>query len=294
MQARMTASLCELIRRTAADLPRDVEAVLRAARRREKPQSSARWALDTILDNVRLARTRAAPLCQDTGSQLFYCSVPYRFDTRPLVKAIHAAVRQATAHGFLRPNTIDSVTGSPCAHNLGAGAPAIHIEFEPRRTIEVRLVMKGGGSENVSVQYSLPDTRLKAGRDLEGARRCVLDAVAQAQGNGCAPGVLGVCLGGDRASGAECAKRQFLRLLNDRSPDARLAVLERRVLRDAQLLGIGPMGFGGATTLLGVKIGSLARLPASYFVSVAYMCWAFRRRGVVLDAAGRVVNRLYD
>ncbi|MFH1476940.1 MAG: fumarate hydratase [Verrucomicrobiota bacterium] len=306
MPSTWTKSLIELIRRTSADLPRDVEAALRKARRHEKPQSPARWALDTVLDNVRLARARGTPLCQDTGALLFYCEVPFRFDTRRLTVAIHKAVRQATRTGSLRPNTIDSITGCSCAHNLGAGGPArnathsvaggpvIHIEFTPRRTVTIRLVMKGGGSENVSAQFSLPDARLKAGRDLEGVRRCMLATVAQAQGNGCAPGVLGVCIGGDRATGADHAKRQLLRPLNEHAPEARLAALERQVLTNAQKLGIGPMGFGGATTLLGVKIGALTRLPASYFVSVAYMCWAFRRRGIVLDAAGRVVRQLYD
>jgi len=294
MQSTWTKSLSELIRQTSADLPRDVETALRKARRREKPSSSAHWALDTILANIRLARVRGAPLCQDTGTLLFYCQVPLRFDTRRLTAAIRAAVRQATDQGSLRPNTIDPLTGCSCAHNLGAGAPVIHIEFAVRRTVAVRLIMKGGGSENVSVQFSLPDARLKAARDLAGARRCILSAVAQAQGNGCAPGVLGVCIGGDRATGAEYAKRQFLRSLNDHAPEACLATLERQVFADAQKLGIGPMGFGGATTLLGVKIGALTRLPACYFVSVAYMCWAFRRRGVVLNAAGRAVRQLYD
>lgn len=287
-------SLMELIRRTSADLPGDVEAALRRARRQEKPQSSARWALDTILANIRLARTRAAPLCQDTGTLIFYCTVPFRFDTRRLQTAIRAAVRQATAQGSLRPNTIDALSGVPCQHNLGAGAPVIHVAFAPRQTVDLRLIMKGGGSENVSAQFSLPDAALEAGRDLEGVRRCALAAVAQARGNGCAPGVLGIGIGGDRTTSAECAKRQFLRLLNDQAPVPRLAALEKKVLADAQKLGVGPMGFGGATTLLGVKIGALTRLPACYFVSVAYMCWAFRRRGIVLDAAGRVVRHLYD
>ena len=238
MPSTWTKSLIKLIQRTSADLPRDVEAVLRKARRREKPESSARWALDIIMDNMRLARARGAPLCQDTGTLLFYCQVPFRFDTRGLTAAIHAAVRHATRQGSLRPNTIDALTGCDCAHNLGAGAPVIHVEFAPRRTVAIRLIMKGGGSENVSTQFSLPDALLKAGRDLEGVRRCILSAVAQAQGNGCAPGVLGVCIGGDRATGAECAKRQFLRPLNDHAPNPRLAVLDRQVLTDAQKLGI--------------------------------------------------------
>ncbi|MBI2441046.1 MAG: fumarate hydratase [Lentisphaerae bacterium] len=287
-------SLEQLIRRTSADLPNDVEAALRRAQRKEKPGSAARWALDTILTNVALARERDAPLCQDTGALSFYCRAPRRFDTRGLTAAIHAAVRRATTKGFLRPNTVDPLTRCPCAHNLGPGAPVIHVEFERRRTVEVRLILKGGGSENVSVQFSLPDLRLKAGRDLEGVRCCLLWTLVQAQGQGCAPGVLGVCIGGDRAAGAEYAKRQLLRPLSDRATEPRLAALERKALQDAQKLLIGPMGLGGATTLLGVKIGALASLPASFFVSVAYMCWAFRRRGIVLDAAGRVVRQLYD
>ncbi len=277
-----------LIRRAASDLPADVAAALRAARRRERPGSPARWALDTILENVRLARARGAPLCQDTGALQFYVRLPFGYDVRVLERAVPAAVRQATRRGWLRPNTLDAVTGASRPGNLGPGAPAVHLEFGRGRALEVRLLLKGGGSENVSAQYSLPDQRLAAGRDLEGVRRCVLDAVVRAQGRGCAPGVLGVCLGGDRAAGMAHAKRQLLRPLGARAADPRLAALERRLLREANTLGIGPMGFGGATTLLGVRCAALDRLPASYFVSVAYLCWAARRAGVRLDAGGSI------
>ncbi len=292
MQSSWTQSLAELIQRTSSDLPPDVESALRRARRRERAGSAARWALDAILENVRLARERRVPLCQDTGALLFYCQMPHGADTRPLRAALCAAVRQATRRGHLRPNAIDPVTGRSHFDNLASGTPVIHVEFAARRTTAVRLLLKGGGSENVSAQFSLPDAGLRAGRNLEGARRCILAAVQRAQGNGCGPGILGVCLGGDRASGAEFAKRQLLRPLGDHAADPRLAALERRVLREAQALGIGPMGFSGANSLLGVKIGALARLPACYFVSVAYLCWACRRQGVELDAAGRIVRFL--
>ena len=168
-----------------------------------------------------------------------------------------------------------------------------HFQQGARKTVDVRLLMKGGGSENVSCQYSLPNEDLRADRDLEGVRRCMLDAVWQAQGNGCAPGVLGVCIGGDRATGYAHAKEQFLRKLNERSPVKCLASLERRIVKDASRLGIGPMGLGGRTTLLAAKIGALSRLPASFFVSVSYMCWAFRRRGVLLGPEGGVNRWLY-
>lgn len=138
--------------------------------------------------------------------------------------------------------------------------------------------MKGGGSENMSRQYSLPDAALGAGRDLEGVRRCVLDAVVKAQGYGCAPGILGVCIGGDRATAYETAKCQLLRPLNEKPSD-----FESRLLKEANSLGIGPMGLGGKTTLLGVKVAFRPRVPASFFVTVAYMCWACRRRTIMVS-----------
>ncbi len=286
-------NILELIRRTSSDLPRDVAAALERARRNEARGSSARWALDTLRENIRLARRRGAPLCQDTGTLVFYCRAPVGFDALALSVAIRGAVRAATRRGYLRQNTVDTLADRACPANVGAGAPVIHLEPALGRRVEIRLLMKGGGSENVGVQYSLPDAQLGAGRDWEGVRRCALDAVLRAQGNGCAPGVLGIGVGGDRATGAELAKRQLLRTLTDRAPHPRLARLEQRILREANRLGVGPMGFGGKTTLLGVKIGVLSRLPASYFVSVAYMCWAFRRRGVSLGMDGRVRRWLF-
>jgi len=175
----------------------------------------------------------------------------------------------------------------PIADNVAPGNPALHFRQVPVDVVRVALLMKGGGSENMSAQYSLPDCRLEAGRDLEGVRHCVLDAVWNAQGNGCAPGVLGVCIGGDRAGGHAHAKRQLLRPLDDAAPDDALAALESRLLADANALGIGPMGLGGRTTLLGVKLGALPRLPASYFVSIAYGCWATRRKGLTASVDGR-------
>ncbi len=131
-------------------------------------------------------------------------------------------------------------------------------------------------------------------RDLEGVHACILQAVLQAQGHGCGPGFLGVCIGGDRAEGYAFAKQQLLRLVDDVNPVSVLAELEARVVDDANRLGIGPMGFGGKLTIGACKIGSLNRLPASFFVSVAYMCWAYRRRGMVLDQRGEIMEWLYQ
>ena len=269
----LTEKIVELVRRTSSSLPDDVLRAMRAARRRERAGSSAAVVLGTVLDNCAVAAKKGVPLCQDTGTLVFFVNEALRRRVTPAVLA--KAVAIATARGYLRRNTFDSVTGASFDDNCAEGVPAVRYCDRPG----VTLVMKGGGSENMSRQYSLPDQSLGAGRDLEGVRRCLLDAVLRAQGYGCAPGVLGVCIGGDRATGYEVAKEQLLRPLDasGEASDSKLRALERRVLREANSLGIGPMGLGGRTTLLGVRVASRPRLPASFFVSVAYMCWACRR-----------------
>jgi fumarate hydratase class I len=286
-------SLFELIRRTSVDLPADVEGAIRRALTREKRGSRATWVLSSILENVALARKKDRPLCQDTGTLIFSFNVPVGFDVNALVAEARASVSLATQRGYLRQNTIDSVTGAPYETNVAHGSPVFQFNQCARKVIDVRLLMKGGGSENVGRQYSLPDTELCAARDLEGVRRCVLDAIQKAQGDACAPGVIGVCVGGDRTTGYEYSKDQFFRKLDDKAPVLALAKLEGKILREANKLGIGPMGLGGSVTLLGAKIGALSRLPGSFFVTVSFMCWAFRRRGVALGAEGEIGRWLY-
>ena len=271
--------IAALIRDTSSSLPEDVEKAIRSAKKKEKRGSSAEMILATILENCALARSAGTPLCQDTGTLTFFVDSRLRRKVTPAV--LKKAVALATEKGYLRKNTIDAVTGLSCDDNCAEGAPVVHyVEDETGSKPGVALLMKGGGSENMSRQYSLPDSALGAGRDMAGVRKCILDAVQKAQGYGCAPGILGVCIGGDRASGYEEAKHQLLRDLADTNPVPALAKLERRILREANALGIGPMGLGGKTTLLAVKIGARPRVPASYFVTVAYLCWAARRREI--------------
>jgi fumarate hydratase class I len=268
---KLVAEIADFIGRTSSALPQDALAALKSAHRRETKGSSAKMVLSTILENAKVAAKAGTPLCQDTGTLTFFVDERLRRKATPEVFA--QAVALATEKGWLRRNTIDSISGASIDTNVCPGAPVVHYgRFE-----NIRLLMKGGGSENMSVQFSLPDASLGAGRDFDGVRRAVLSAVHRAQGYGCAPGILGVAIGGDRASGHEEAKLQLLRGLSDVNPDPRLARLERRILKEANSLGIGPMGLGGKTTLLAVKIGARPRLPASYFVTVAYLCWAARR-----------------
>lgn len=280
----LTQPILELVRLAATDLPPDVEASLRGAVEQEESGSAARGALETILKNVEMARENSTPICQDTGTPLFYVRYPEGWSTRRLRQQIQAAVAEATRRSFLRPNAVDSLTGTNTGDNLGdEHFPTIHFEEIEGDQLQIDLMLKGGGCENVGAQYSLPNSSLGAGRDLAGVRKVTLDAVQKAQGKGCAPGILGVAIGGDRGSSFEASKETLLRQLDDSNSNPELAQMEERLTEEANQMGIGPMGFGGKTTVLGTKITATHRLPASYFVSVSYMCWAYRRRRMTVD-----------
>jgi fumarate hydratase class I len=279
-------ALSELIFRTATELPEDVVNSLKQARENEEEGSTARLILTRYLDNLELASKRKAPLCQDTGLPVFYITLPECMPRETVRDKIGSALTDATRRQYLRPNAVDPITGKNSGNNQGTGFPAIYFHDGSADNILIDLILKGGGSENVSAQYSLPFNELDAGRDFEGVRRVVLDAVVQAGGKGCPPGILGVCIGGDRESGYREAKKQFLRRLDDQNPDERMGALEQRLFDDINRLGIGPQGLGGKTTVLGVKVSTLYRVPASYFVTVSYMCWAFRRRRLTIGKDG--------
>ena len=227
----------------------------------------------------------------------FEVKVPIGANQIWMRQQIREAVAEATKRGKLRPNSVDSITGENSGNNLGPGTPIIHFDQWEEEDIEVKLILKGGGCENTNAQYSLP-TELehlgRADRTLEGVRKCILHAVWRAQGKGCSPGAVGVCIGGDRTSGYTHAKEQLFRTLDDTNDDPRLDALERSIMDEANRLSVGPMGFSGKTSLIGCKIGAQNRLPASFFVSIAYDCWAFRRLGVRLDASsGAITSWLY-
>jgi fumarate hydratase class I len=284
MQQDLTEAVLELVRLAATDLPPDIQAALEKATGREAPGSAARGALDSILKNVELARQHSTPICQDTGTPIFYVFHPAGWSTRLMRQQIRSAVATATGRAYLRPNAVESLSGKNSGNNLGDDHfPSIHFEEVEGDTLRIDLILKGGGCENVGAQYSLPNSALGAGRDLAGVRKVVLDAVHKAQGKGCAPGVIGVAVGGDRGSSYYASKETLFRPLGDIHPDPALAALEERLVSEANQLGIGPMGFGGETTLLGAKITGLHRLPASYFVSISYMCWAYRRRSLTIQ-----------
>ena len=280
MQPDLTEKTLELIRRTSSSLPPDVEKRLRESVEKEEPGSAARGALETIMKNVELSRANSTPICQDTGTPIFYVHYPEGWSTRKLRQQIRAAMVEATKRNFMRPNAVDAIYDKNSGNNLGGeDFPTIHFEeIDADQPLVIELMLKGGGCENVGRQYSLPDNSLGAGRDLAGVRKVALDAVQKAQGQGCAPGILGIAIGGDRGSSYAKSKEVLFSEMGARNADPELARLEERLIKESDEMGIGPMGFGGKTTVLDAKITGMHRLPASYFVSISYMCWAYRRR----------------
>ena len=293
----LVSSLVELITQTSTNLPPDVRAAMSLATDQEKPGTQSSQAFNIILANIDMAVEDEGPICQDTGMPTFYVHTPVGANQIKIKRAILEAVAEATRRGKLRPNSVDSITGKNSGTNLGDETPVIHFEQWEQDEIEVKLMLKGGGCENKNIQYSVPcnlDHLGRADRNLEGVRKCLLHAVWQAQGQGCAPGALGVCIGSDRAHGYDLAKQQLFRTLDDVNPNPVLAKLEAEIMQEANQLGVGAMGFGGNSSLIGCKVTAANRLPASFFVSVAYECWAFRRLGVRLDASsGAITQWLY-
>ncbi|MCC7155443.1 MAG: fumarate hydratase [Bryobacterales bacterium] len=293
----LAGSLLELITQTSTNLPPDVRVAMGHALDIETPSTQSHQALNVMASNIDMAYEDEGAICQDTGMPTFIVHTPVGVNQIQIGKAIREALVEATRRGKLRPNSVDSLTGKNSGNNLGPETPVIHWEQWEEDEIEIRLLLKGGGCENKNIQYSLPadlEHQGRAGRDLAGVRKCILHAVWQAQGQGCSPGAIGVCIGSDRAHGYMLAKMQLFRGIDDVNPDPRLAELENSIMEEANRLGVGPMGFGGKATLIGCKIMAANRLPASFFVSVAYDCWAFRRLGVRLDASsGAITKWLY-
>jgi fumarate hydratase class I len=281
-----TNEILELIRLTSSSLPPDVEERLKAAVEKEEPGSAARGALETIMKNIELARAQSTPICQDTGTPIFYVHYQEGWSTRKLKAQIRDAMAEATKRSFMRPNAVDAVYDKNSGNNLGGDEfPSIHFEeVDADQPLVIELMLKGGGCENVGAQYSLPNAQLGAGRDLKGVHKVVLDAVHKAQGKGCAPGILGVSIGGDRGTSYVKSKEVLYDKIGTRNPDPKLAALEEQLTDEANQMGIGPMGFGGQTTVIDTKITGLHRLPASYYVSVSYMCWAYRRRKMTVTS----------
>jgi len=278
----LTKAVVELYKKASTELPDDVVIAIKKAKNNEKKKSIASSVLDIILKNINIAKNSSKPICEDSGMPTFYVYYNKNYSTEKLKKIIFNATAIATKKNYLRENAVNSLTNKNTKTGFGNNIPIINFNEWNNKFLKIDLILKGGGSENVSMQYSLPNIKLKANRDLDGIKKCVIDAVKKAQGFGCAPGIIGVGIGGDRATSYNLAKKQLFRKLNDKNNNKILEKLENDLYKKLNLLGIGPMGLGGKTTVLAVKAGTIDRIPASFFVSISYMCWACRRKSLVI------------
>ncbi len=274
---KLRAGIVELYKKVATSLPPDVETALEALYALEAEGSSSKQALSIILESIRLSRETARPVCQDTGVPVFYVKVPRGLSQKELENTIKDATRIATEKVPLRANAVDIIAEQNTGDNTGIGFPIIYFEESENSTLIIDLMLKGSGCENLGQTYKLPVEELGAERDLEGVRKCVLDAVFKAQGRGCPPYTIGVAIGAQKDQVAKLAKQQLLRKISDKNKNEALAALEEKLLNDINQLGIGTLGFGGPSTAIGVKIGVNHRHPASYFVDISFSCWANRR-----------------
>jgi fumarate hydratase class I len=278
---KLRDGIVELYKKAATSLPTDVEDALRHAYTSEKKRGNTKVALSAILENVKIARETARPICQDTGVPVFFVKIPVGLSQIELKGTIIEATKIATEKIPLRPNAVDVISDKNSGDNTGIGFPIIYLEETLESTLTIDLMLKGSGCENAGQLYKLPFEEIKAERDLDGVRKCVLDAVYRAQGRGCPPYTIGVGIGASKDQVTRLAKEQLLRRLGDINKDEVLSELEKRLLGEINQLGIGPLGLGGKTTAIGVKMGVNHRHPASYFVDVSFSCWANRRMRLI-------------
>ena len=276
-----TDDIVALLRLAATTLPSDVKEAIENASSDE--QTPGGVAIRSIIENIHLAEKNSLPMCQDTGMLIFYVRCPQSVSGIDIQDVIRRGVEIATTEIPLRPNAVNSKDKNT-GNNLGENFPLIH--FEPckdEKDFRIRVLLKGGGSENVGRLYSLPDSSIGATRNAEGVRACVLDAAQKAQGKGCPPEIIGVAVGGARDQVTHAAKEQFFRPLNDTNKDEILAKLEAQLYEEINSLGIGASGLGGTPTTLGVKIDWQDRHAATFWVEVSFLCWAARRGELIYN-----------
>ena len=271
-----------LIRKAVTTVPKDVESALRKALARE--EGVAKTQLEAIIRNIETARKTSRPLCQDTGLLTFFVeSGSGLVDLCGIAEALKRATVRATNEVPLRPNAVDPLSNINSGNNTGRHIPIIEWEASSGEALKITVLPKGGGSENVTKLYLL-----KPAEGWSGILRVVLNSILEAGPYPCPPTIVGVGVGGSSELALKLSKRALLRPLNIKNPNPKLAKYEDQLYEAANSLGIGPMGLGGKTTVLGVKIEYAYRHPASLPVAVSYQCWAARRATAIISPDGSV------
>lgn len=271
-----------ILKQAVIYLPEDVKGALRKAYGEEPEPGKTQ--LKAILDNIELAEKYQAPVCQDTGTIIYYVKAGDRVkDLGKIEEALINAVRRATREVPLRPNAVNPFDGKNSGDNTGRYIPYVNWEITSGDSLELTVMTKGGGSENVCV-----GGMIVPGEGIKGLKKFVVDAVVKAGAQPCPPNILGVAMGGGADISMKLAKKALLRPLTENNPDPEIAGLEREILEAANMTGIGPMGLGGKTTILGVHIDFAFRHPASFPAAVAFNCWAARRSSARINSDGTV------
>jgi fumarate hydratase subunit alpha len=272
-----------ILKQAVIYLPEDVKQALKQAYA-EETSETGKTQLKAILDNIELAEKYQAPVCQDTGTIIFYVKAGAKAKNLDKIEeALINATRKATKEVPLRPNSVDPFTQKNSGDNTGRYIPFLHWEIVPGDSLELTVMTKGGGSENVCVTGMLVP-----GEGIKGLKKFVVDAVIKAGAQPCPPNILGVAIGGGTDIAIKLAKKALLKPLHEANENPEIAKLEKEIFEAANMTGIGPMGLGGKTTVLGVHVDYAFRHPASFPAAVAFNCWAARRASARINADGTV------
>ncbi len=272
-----------LLRLATTKLPKDVKEALQRAYHEEESEIG-KIQLETILNNVVLAEKTGTPICQDTGTIIFYVKAGAQAkNLSEINEALRRATKIATEIVPLRSNAVNPFSQENTGDNTGRLIPFIHWEIVAGDSVEITAFPKGGGSENVCTLGMLTP-----GQGVKRLKKFVVDAVIRAGAMPCPPTIVGVGVGGGSDIAMKLAKVALLRPLDQPNPDLELAKMEEELREAANMTGIGPMGLGGRFTVLGVNIEWAHRHPASYPVGVAFQCWAARRASARLYSDGTV------
>jgi len=281
----LAQDLVEPIKKAVTTLPGPTLSALQEAKKREGKAASVQF--DAMLESVEIGERDGVPICQDTGTPTFYVRVgadyPGINELDSVKLGLKKAVQRATKEVPIRPNTVHPFSGKNPGDNTGKSIPWINWSLVEGVDLELTYLPKGGGSTNMSQL-----TMMTPGRGIKGVKEIVLKRVASMEGKPCPPTILGVGIGGSASISMELAKESLLRPVGKRHEENRVAELEEELKERANNLGVGPMGVGGETTVLDVKIEYDYRHPASFPVGITPQCWANRRVSLKLTPSGEV------
>lgn len=259
----------ELYKKAAIVLGNDVKKALEDALKVEDNEL-ARLNIEAILKNIKLAEEKQIPMCQDTGLPVIFVKLG-NVEVENLRAGIEEGIEKATKEIPIRPNIVDPITRENTNINVGDYIPPIDIELIDEDYLEITILPKGFGSENNNaMKMALP------AEGIQGIKDFVVESVLKAKGKPCPPTVIGVGIGGTSDLCLKLGKKALLREVGKRNPDPEIAKLELEILEEINKSGIGPMGLGGKTTTLDVKILKAHTHTAGLPVGVCVQCWADR------------------